>query len=158
MEKRYSFKVPIPSCKGLSAEQAALELETIRKKYGDLKPQYVVAESKKKGSYLHDYFEWDNKKAADKWRIEQARWLLRNINVEIIHNEVSAKVRAFVHVREEKKLPRNYVPIQEAIINDQAYQDLLEQSKEDMENFISTYSQITELNGVKAEMLKVLNG
>jgi len=27
-----------------------------------------------------------------------------------------------------------------------------------MENFISTYSQITELNGVKAEMLKVLNG
>ena len=49
------------------------------------------------------------------------------------------------------------LPITEAIHNDVAYKDLLDQAKDEMTSFVTKYSQIEELNPVKAEMLKTIN-
>ena len=153
--KKYSFAVS-GLYKGLTAEVAANEIERIRNKYGKLKPEYVVAESTDAGAVLHDVFEWDDDKAAQQFRTEQARLLIKNIRVEIIHNKVTCNVRAFVNVRESKDVARDYVPIEKAILDDNMYQDLLKQSKDDMDAFVTKYAQITELNQVKVEMLKVM--
>ena len=155
-EKSYSFIVP-RLWGNLSAEDAGKELERIREQYGELKPELVVKEAANPNSVLHHCFQWDDSVAAAAYRNEQARNLIKNIRVEIKTTNISCKVRAFVNVREEKEKPRNYVPIQSAILNEVAYNDLLQQAKEDMQSFITTYSQIEELNNVKAEMLKILN-
>ena len=157
MEKKvYSFNAPELFGK-MDAEKAAKELERISLKYGELKPEYVVTESEDEGSVLHSYFTWDDSKAACLWRKQQARTLINSIKVEIKHEEVKVSVRAFVNVREEKRAPRSYVPIYEVMKNEVAYNDLLLQAKDDMQSFVVTYAQLTELNAVKAEMLKVLN-
>lgn len=58
-------------------------IEDVRKKRGGITPQLLVIESRKKKSPLHDCFEWDNSKAAEEYRIVQAREILRFIVVEI---------------------------------------------------------------------------
>jgi len=155
-KKVYSFSVP-ELYKGITAEEAAKELDRITNLYGELKPEYVVYEAADKNSLFHPYFTWDNNEAARLWRKKQAQNLINNVHVEIITEEIKCKVRAFVNVKEKKSEPRSYVPIQDVIENKKQYADLLAQAKDDMQSFIDTYSQLEELNSVKAEMLRVMS-
>jgi hypothetical protein len=71
-------------------------LEQVRHKHKDLTSEGVVAEAKAKSSPLHDLFLWDDSEAAHKYRLVQARTLIRSITVIV---EDSAPVRQYVHVR-----------------------------------------------------------
>jgi len=153
--KTYEFVIP-SLYTGFAANDVGKELERIKKKYGSLKPSFIVDESRNAGDFLHDIFCWDDTKAAELYRVKQARDLIGNIHVVVTTKNINAKVRAFVNVKTEPEGHRSYHPIQDVIKNDTAYNDLLMQAKDDMESFITKYSQIEELNAVKAEMLKVL--
>lgn len=155
-KKVYSFSVP-RLYGSLTAEKAAKELERIKSKYGELKPEYVVKESEDNSSVLHGVFEWDDNEAANGFRVVQAQKLINNIRVEVVYNEVKCNIKAFVNVREQKCTFRSYVPVEEAMKNDFAYKDLLEQSKREMNDFIEKYSQLSELNKVRAEMVMAIN-
>lgn len=50
----------------------------------ELKPKDVIEAARNPKNALHDYFEWDNRKAADRYRLDQARYLLGAVRVEII--------------------------------------------------------------------------
>ena len=156
MESKYEFVNP-GLWKGISADKAAAELERIRQKHGILKPELVVQESKPKRAVLHNCFQWDDTIAAAMWRKEQARKLINNITVVIVNENVSCSVRAIVNVSRTEDMRRSYIPIAEAIHDDAAYKDLLQQAKDEMSSFVTKYSQIQELNPVKAEMLKAIN-
>lgn len=60
------------------------ELDAIQSVYGNITPALIVESSKNKKSVLHNYFEWDNSVAADKWRFDQAVKLLGRIEVKTI--------------------------------------------------------------------------
>lgn len=152
----YKFRTP-GLFKGISADDAAAELNRIREKRGSLKPEFVVDESKDKNAVLHNCFTWDNKKAAELWRKEQASALIRNIVCIVVNENVQTEVRAFVNVSSGTLPDRSYTPITEAILDDTAYKDLLTQAMDDMESFCKKYSQIEQLNPVKAAMLMVRN-
>lgn len=154
-ETKYEFSVPIFG--KLDANVAGKELERIREKYGVLEPSDVVIESIPEDAPLHCVFNWDDTSAAFKWRQEQAKSLIRHIKVVIVNNKVEVAVRAYVNVKPDiNKDKRVYMPTMDAIHSDDAYRDLLEQSKDDMNSFIEKYSQIQELNPVKAAMLEAI--
>ena len=155
-DNKYVFRNP-GLWKGISADKAFAELERIRAKHGVLKPELVVEESRPKRAVLHNCFQWDDTLAAQKYRQSQASDLIRNITVVVVNENVSCSVRALVNVSRADDQKRSYVPIIEAILDDAAYKDLLEQAKADMESFVTKYGQIAELNPVKAEMLKAIN-
>lgn len=46
---------------------------------GTLTPEVVVEDAKNPSSVLHDYFEWDDHKAAKEYRLDQARELIRSV-------------------------------------------------------------------------------
>lgn len=54
---------------------------------GRLTPQNVVADARNRNSPLHDIFEWDDAKAADQYRLEQARELIRSVKIEVVTEE-----------------------------------------------------------------------
>lgn len=59
-------------------ERRLKELETIRAKHGGiLKPEAVVAFARRPASALHGCFEWDDTAAAEKYRLDQARTIIR---------------------------------------------------------------------------------
>lgn len=47
--------------------------------YGELTADLVVEEARPKQSPLHPYFEWDDRRAAEQHRLEQARLMIRRV-------------------------------------------------------------------------------
>jgi hypothetical protein len=101
-EKEMKTKSPI--CYGYKgvplrkpARQVALELNRISKKYGKITRQIVVDESRKKESILHSLFEWNDGKAAEKYRLQQAGVIINKVTVKIVGKN-KTEVQAFTPV------------------------------------------------------------
>lgn len=82
--------------KNIVATIAALE-----DRRGRLTPQQVVEEARPKNSLLHSCFEWNDSSAANSWRIEQARTLIKR--VKIVIQVEHKKIRTVAYVRDSQK-------------------------------------------------------
>jgi len=63
-------------------------------------PDAVVAAAKPKAHPLHSFFEWDNRKAGNAFRVYQARLLIQNVRFEIVINERT--ILAPMYVRDQR--------------------------------------------------------
>ncbi len=81
---------------GVTADVAGA-LEGLYRRHGTLRDADVVAEARRKSSALHNYFQWDDKAAAEAHRIQQAQQLIRRVKVKVItpENQV-VQVRAYL--------------------------------------------------------------
>lgn len=72
----------------------------------------VVDSARSENSPLHSYFEWDDRVAADLWRIEDARRMLRSIQIKYVDGDgIETKTaRAFqtVQTKAYETEPRKY--------------------------------------------------
>jgi hypothetical protein len=95
--KRYQYRsidLPVP------ADVAGPELERIWSKHGKrLEPAHVVEAARPAKAPLHPSFNWDDKSAAKQFRLQQARQLIRSI--QIIADDSSKPRSLFVHVNLE---------------------------------------------------------
>lgn len=82
----------------IDPEVAGKELERIRGS-GIITAKAVVSAATKATSPLHKHFEWDDGVAADEYRLEQARYLLRSIRVivEQPDNQKDKLVRVYIN-------------------------------------------------------------
>jgi len=66
---------------------------------GNVSPTVIVKKARPKNSPIHECFEWDNSKAADMYRIEQAKYLLRSVTITVQDGSGKAvSVRAFPNI------------------------------------------------------------
>lgn len=79
----------------VDVKKVVSELREIEEVHGKLTPELIVDSSKNKKSVLHPYFEWDNEKAANKWRMKQATSLLSRIEVVTIKDGESKIIKVF---------------------------------------------------------------
>lgn len=99
---RYVFKdnemLPILGAKHANPQVIGEALEAIRQKHGgSLEPSAVVDAARSSRHPLHRHFQWDDKKAAEAFRIEQARAIIRVVRVADAEAEDGDR-RAFVAV------------------------------------------------------------
>lgn len=69
-----------------------------------LTPALVLAEAEDPNSPLHALFEWNDSVAADRWRLQQARELIRSVKVvyrEADDTNPAKSVRAWHAIRDE---------------------------------------------------------
>ncbi len=71
-------------------------LIALHAKHGTLTPDIVVADARRKESPLHELFEWDTKKAAMAHWHDVARQIIRNVRVNIVHEQRTLRVPFFV--------------------------------------------------------------
>jgi hypothetical protein len=65
-----------------NADTIKAYLETIASAHGDrLTPNDVLEDARRPESPLHEYFEWDESKAAQAHRLDQARTLIRSVKI-----------------------------------------------------------------------------
>lgn len=86
-----------------AATRAALHarLEKIRaRNNGVLTPDDVVKDARSETSPLHPYFTWDDSEAANQYRLDQARLLIRNVRVEVMTS--TTRVVAPFYVRDPR--------------------------------------------------------
>lgn len=130
----------------------AAELVKIADKHGGiLKAEDVVEEARKRTSPLHDRFTWDDSEAARKYRLEQARALIRVIvNYETVDLQ---EQRIFVSLTSDRNEEGGgYRFLVDVLSNRTQRQQLLDDAKRDMESFTSKYRTLSELAEVFTAM------
>jgi hypothetical protein len=85
--------------KGIAPEKAYAEVERIRSEYGEITAKILLDVSRNKDSVFHDYFNWNDADAAEKYRLRQARDLLKNIQVNIVSDGEARNVRVYEIVK-----------------------------------------------------------
>jgi hypothetical protein len=85
------------------------ELFRLHDEHGELTPQLVVEAARPESHPLHSRFEWDDQKAGEAHRLDQARGLIRSLRITYRDAEgYQQHVRQFVSVARPEG--RAYVP------------------------------------------------
>lgn len=104
---------------GVEAQVAGEELERINEKHGGLHPEHVVKESKPKTAPLHECFTWNDTKAGEQWRLQEARNLIRCVHV--VSEKGEDQGAAFVNVSvvdpEDESSNHVYLPVGTVVVD-----------------------------------------
>lgn len=129
------------------------ELERLRKLCGGvLMPDQVVHAAKSKSSPLHNSFDWDDTEAAQKWRIEQARRLIRVFVTFIGNGEHATETRMYVSLGTDRENSGGYRAILDVLGDAGMRKQLLDDARTDMLRFRQKYAGLIELVGVFRSM------
>lgn len=112
---------------------------------GHLVPSAVVEAARDAKSILHRHFEWNDKTAADKFRVDQARSLIRSIHVESPDSE-SGVARAFLSIREKSGV--SYRTIEDVLSSADLQQRVLAQAEKDLLAFEIRYQNLEDVCGL----------
>lgn len=96
-------------------QKAIKIIKQIQKTRG-LTTEAVLEEARNRKSPLHHLFEWDDSKAAEQWRLQQARMIINQVKVIIGEKEYSQYESVVVHVIDDVgqiQRQRVYKPIEE---------------------------------------------
>jgi hypothetical protein len=151
MKKIYSWKehanMPI------KADVAAKELEKIKEKRGKITPSIIVESARSKKSPLHTCFEWDDGLAAEKYRIEQAKFMIRKIAVRIEKTDVKP-VRAYVSVQDnEQPAKKHYDHVCRVLSAEETRAELLSRAWKELIEWKARYQHLSEF----AQVIAVIN-
>lgn len=140
----------------VDAQSAGEELQRIEQKYGGLRPYEIVTESRPETAPLHSCFLWDEREAAERYRLEQARELLRNIVVvNLVQPDTPAAsepVRAFVSLKGPQEQPRAYHSISVILSDPQDTDRMLQEALQELRRFAAKYRALKQLAGLFREI------
>lgn len=128
---------------------AGEELERIRTwNNGRLEPKAVVDASRDPGAPLHSAFEWNDKRAALAWRMDQASTMIRHIAVMVDKGGEAAPVRAFVSVMREDD--RSYTSIGHALSDQELRLQVVAAAWAELEAWRKRHAELIELTRIFA--------
>ena len=160
IRRRSGYRVPG------NADAKGRVMLSIYRKQGFLLASDVVKAAKIKSSPLHDAFEWNNKKAAAAYRLDQASYLIQALRpVEIDENgdEVELSWRLFVSVkttvtkgRGKGKHTRVFIQETDALAKPETRKQVLEDALADLQAFMNKYDKLKELSAIRTAIKKIL--
>ncbi len=138
---------------------AAVELGTVVEQLareGNATPQSLVEAARDPASPAHKWFEWNDTKAAEQYRLIQARLYLRSITVEYSTAELpSMQMRAFVPVYVDGQ-GRAWKPMQEVLAVQDELDQVIETARAEMHAFRKKYAALRRLEAGSA-LLRALD-
>jgi hypothetical protein len=136
------------------ARRITAELRRIASSNGGLLlPQDVVDAARPKTSVLHSRFEWDDDKAAESYRLWQARQLIR-VTVEMLPG-IAAPTEVFVSLTPDRNANRGYRIVTDVLSDAQLRQIMLEDAVAELEVFKTKYARLRQLAVVFQAIRKV---
>lgn len=121
------------------------ELDIIRHRSGGfLKPEDIVRFAKSKRTALHTYFEWNDGEAAERYRLLQAKTIIRVV-VQVV-GEDGEKVRTFVSLSEDRAAGLGYRIITDVMDDEMLTEQLLEDAKAELAAFSRKYQTLKKLS------------
>ena len=88
----------------VKAQAAGEFMEEVEREHGAVTPEVILEKSREDGAPLHPCFEWDDGIAAEKYRLKQAGYLIRNLTVVVEKQDsVPQAIRAYVNISPEKR-------------------------------------------------------
>ncbi len=132
--------------------------QLIEERDGSIVAQEVVDAAEPKESPLHDAFEWNDKRAAQRWRLEQSRQLLLSIHVVVKSKDGEEEaIRAFYNVRTDdsytQRTPGVYVTVDRMMDEEELKAQILEEAARYLRSWRKKYAQYEEF----AEVVKAID-
>ena len=126
------------------------EIEKIKSKK-PLTAENVLEEARNKKNPLHDYFEWDNSEAGEKWRLHQARLLINVVMIESA-NPDEGKLFAYEIIKDMDS--KEYKNINEILSNNEWRVQVMNQAIHFLKYWKVKYERykFTEFNGIMKEI------
>jgi len=160
MNKEKQIQYQVVKGAHLSDEQAkqyGKRITWLTEKRGFVTPEIVVDDAKHSNSPLHDYFDWSDKKAAEKWRIEQAKYLIRVISVSIIDSS-RPEARYFYSIKPTQEMHTDakqvYVTL-DAIVSDKEKRDqVIAYAWRELNGWMDRYKQYSEFSTLIGDIKK----
>ena len=126
---------------------AALE-DIAAKNAGILRAQDVVKAARSPKSVLHSQFEWDNDKAADEWRMQQARGLIRATVHWIEIGGQKEQVNVFVSLGPDRTEGGGYRGLISVLANPSLREQMLLDAIVELKRLQVKYARLSELAAV----------
>lgn len=138
---------------GPDLQQLLLEIREAND--GILTAQAVVDAARPDDHPLHQHFEWDAEKGAEKYRVQQARQLIRIVKLVYVDKRGDVqKMRVFHSVPDPESMSgRSYVPLSEIERSDVMSAQLLRAMEIDWRNLHRRYKQFAEFRAMVARDL-----
>jgi hypothetical protein len=142
------------------AQIAGERFVELKEERGELTAEAVIEDAQPEDSPIHPFFEWDDCAAAEKYRREQARHLLRSVAIIIERpNGAPSLVRLF-HARrgpDEGEARTRYVTVFEAQEDATDGAAILEEARRDFLQLLHKYRMLgVALRGVVQDALEEL--
>lgn len=160
---RYVFRedrpLAIKNAKDADPQLIGAALDEISRKHGGaLTPNAVVETARNNRSVLHKHFDWDDKVAGEKWRLEQARGLVASIHVEAAETETGYS-RAFLSIQDRDG--RSYRTVSDVMKSVDLQAKVLAAAERDLLAFERRYRSLGEIceliRGVREQIAKRAN-
>lgn len=145
----------------VSADSAGQEFERIEKEKGEVTAENLLDASRAENAVMHPCFEWDDKKAAETYRLREAKGIIDNL-VKIVvvqESEQSKQQRAYVNINPDVGFGAkgSYVSIVKALSDEETRRIVLKRALNEFIWLKKKYEDLTELSEIftsidKAEM------
>ena len=130
------------------------ELQKIAKKHGGLvRPVYVVEAAKDAASPMHGDFEWSNKKAADEYRLWQARELIGQYWV--VEPSSQEPIRLFLSLSSDRSDKSGYRHSADVLADPAQRAEWLGMALAELDQWQRQYGSLTELSDVFVAIARV---
>jgi len=139
----------------VNADDVGAELERLRQEAGgELYPETVVAAAQDPRSPLHSLFEWNDVDAADRYRITQARGIIRRLRVVQQGTKEQPRVVRLAFVSPGQVKHPGYIPTDEAVADPVKRDQLVANAVAALEGWIARYKSmdLEELESVTREL------
>lgn len=123
------------------------ELDDIERRHGKILPSVVVQAARDKKSAMHTWFDWDDSSAAQKYRLEQARSLIR-IVVTTVNTPNATPFQTYVSLKSDRYNGGGYRSITRVLSDKERTRQMLQQALDELETFKLKYNQIKALKPV----------
>lgn len=131
---------------GIDVQDAETEMKRIERKYGKLTPRILLDSSRPKKALFHSCFEWRDGVAAEKYRLQQARILINNIEVTIVRQGNEKIKIPFYEVVKDDKGKNKYADVTSIIANPDNLAYIKVKAKRDLEYWKAKYEVYKELS------------
>ncbi len=134
---------------GISDADAQIIGEELEKLGGKFTPAEIVKAASSERSKLHRYFEWDDSKAADSYRLHQARQLVERVKIVMHLNGEKVHTRAFhsvmVKIAGEEALKPRYVALRNIRQSKSLRDQVIAQALKELDGWRNRYQQYRDV-------------
>lgn len=145
---------------GVKAQVAGETMEMIEERDGKVTKEALLDEARPEDSPMHPAFEWDDGIAAEKYRLEQARFIISDlvVTIESTGEDEQKKAPAFVNVVAGKHNKSEYRTIDTAFADDEMRTAVLKNALSELKQFERKYRMLDELQGVFTAIREIEGG
>ena len=134
----------------ISADVVGEVLEGIEARDGAVTKEAFLEESRPENAPTHRMFEWDDARAAEKYRLVQSKNIINNLRIVVQTDEEEARtLKAFVNVSTgTQNSSGRYVRIEAAVADDRSRGVMYRNALAELGSFKRKYRELTELEDI----------